>query len=209
MTDFELPPLRPSSPPPPGWVRRHKLLTAILVLAVLVVFGTVVAPSSKPTGSVKFPAPALSATPSATPTIHPSTQAPTAAPTKAPSRGPSQSPVTAQPVTSLAASTAVPAPVRTTAPPRPPSLTCQASVSNPTPPQNSTEDVFVTVGKPNVGVTIVDHYKSKDSTYSGVTGGDGKADISFRISRATVGYTVVVDVTVTGGPSCQTSFTPQ
>lgn len=73
--------------------------------------------------------------------------------------------------------------------------------SNPSPAQNSTEHLSVTVtsnGKPISGanVAITCHYKTKDTDYSGVTSSNGIANISFRISRATKGYTVDIDIVV-------------
>jgi hypothetical protein len=60
-------------------------------------------------------------------------------------------------------------------------------------------------------VTATAHYKTTDTSHSGVAASNGIADLPFRISRATIGYTVPVDVTVTGhgsSRSCSTSFTP-
>jgi hypothetical protein len=55
------------------------------------------------------------------------------------------------------------------------------------------------------------HYKTTTSGCSGVTDGSGTASCSRDISRATVGYTVGIDVTFTYGGqtyTTQTSFTP-
>jgi hypothetical protein len=85
-------------------------------------------------------------------------------------------------------------------------------MSNPTPADYSTVDVIVRTGVPGAGVTATAHYKTTDTTHSGVAAGDGVADIPFRISRATPGYTVAVDVTVAAGGAsryCSTGFTPQ
>jgi hypothetical protein len=41
------------------------------------------------------------------------------------------------------------------------------------------------------------------------TDGSGTASITFGIGRPTIGYTVVVDVSVGGRASCSSSFTPQ
>ena len=85
-----------------------------------------------------------------------------------------------------------------------------------TPPQNSTETLcirLITDGQPVSGATAtgVAHYKSKDTSLGpAITGAGGIAQIDFDISRATVGYTVFIDVTV-GNQTVKhaTSFTPQ
>lgn len=103
--------------------------------------------------------------------------------------------------------TAAPAP--TTGPPA--QLSCQASMTNASPAQYSTTDVIVHTAA-GAGVTATAHYKTTDTTHAGTASGSGVADIAFSISRATIGYTVRVDVTVSrGGASnaCSTSFTPQ
>jgi hypothetical protein len=107
-------------------------------------------------------------------------------------------------------SPSVPPPVTSTAPASP--LTCSASMSNPHPADYSTTDVIVHTGVSGAAVTATAHYKSTDTTHTGTAADNGVADIAFRISRATPGYTVTVDVTVTAGgagKSCSTSFTPQ
>jgi competence protein ComEC len=89
-------------------------------------------------------------------------------------------------------------------------LTCNASVSNPTPADYSTVEVIVHTGVPGASVTATAHYKTTDTTHNSSVGGDGVADIPFRISRATPGYTVTVDVTVAAGGAsrdCSTGFT--
>lgn len=88
-------------------------------------------------------------------------------------------------------------------------LTCAASVSNSSPADNSTVDVLVRTGG-SATVTATAHYKTTDTTHSESVSGSS-AEIAFRISRATPGYTVEVDVTVSGAGasrSCATSFTP-
>jgi hypothetical protein len=70
----------------------------------------------------------------------------------------------------------------------------------------------VRTGVAGASVTATAHYKTTDTTHTGVAVGDGVADIPFRISRATPGYTVAVDVTATAGGTnrdCSTAFTPQ
>src|SRR5439155_12574574 len=98
-----------------------------------------------------------------------------------------------------------PAPATTAAPST--SGACQASVSNPSPTANSSETVHVASRVANSGVTVTVHYKTTTSTYTGQTDGSGSSDVTFRIGRATSGYTVRVDVVV-GSESCSTSFTP-
>ena len=85
-------------------------------------------------------------------------------------------------------------------------------MSNSTPADYSTVDVIVHTGTPGASVTATAHYKTTDTTHTGVAAGDGVADIPFRISRATPGYTVAVDVNVAAGGAsrfCSTGFTPQ
>lgn len=97
------------------------------------------------------------------------------------------------------------------------SLVVSASVSNPSPSQYSTESVRVNAavnGQPVQGaqVKITAHYKSTDSTYTGTTGTSGTASIPFSIGRASIGYTVKVDVVVTYHgvtKTTSTAFTPK
>jgi hypothetical protein len=113
------------------------------------------------------------------------------------------------------------APTATVAPPVPratvPSthsatLTCSASVSNSSPTDYSTVDVIVGTGLSGATVTATAHYKSTDTTHTGTAASNGVATIPFHIARATVGYQVRVDVTVSGAgstSSCSTAFTPR
>jgi len=90
------------------------------------------------------------------------------------------------------------------------SLSCSASMSNPSPSDNSTTDVIVRTAA-GASVTTTAHYKSTNTTHTGTASGSGVATVPYEIGRATVGYTVVVDVTVSAGgatTSCATSFTP-
>lgn len=108
-------------------------------------------------------------------------------------------------------------PKRTTTvpqPPPPPSipLNCDASMTNAQPADYTETDVIVHTGVAGAQVTTTAHYKTTKTTHSGVAGTDGSADIPYRISDATPGYTVEVDVTVVArgmSQSCGTSFTPQ
>jgi hypothetical protein len=102
-----------------------------------------------------------------------------------------------------------PAP-RTTAQQSPP-LTCSASMSNASPAQYTTTDVIVHTAAA-ADVTATAHYKSTDTTHTAAAASNGVATIAFAISRATIGYTVDVDVVVSRGgvsSSCFTSFTPR
>ena len=89
-------------------------------------------------------------------------------------------------------------------------LSCSAGMSNRTPSQNSTTYVLVrTAG--GASVTATAHYKTTDTSHSVTASASGRASLAFRISRATVGFTVVVDVTVSKAghaASCSTSFVP-
>lgn len=92
-----------------------------------------------------------------------------------------------------------------------PAISCQAGMSNAAPAQYSTTDVVVRTGASGASVSATAHYKSKDTTNTGASGSTSIASIPFSISRATKGYTVVVDVTVSRSgrsASCSTSFTP-
>lgn len=93
-----------------------------------------------------------------------------------------------------------------------------ASVSDSSPRQYSTVVVYVRVtgqdGKPVPGATVTAtaHYRTTDTTHSSSTSSDGTAEIQFRISRATKGYTVRVEVSaekdgVVGRAA--TGFTPR
>jgi hypothetical protein len=88
-------------------------------------------------------------------------------------------------------------------------MPCSASMSNAYPTQNSTTNVLVRTAAA-ANVTTVAHYKSTDTTHTAKSNSSGRATIPYRISRATHGYRVVVNVTVKKGSaaaSCSTSFT--
>ncbi|HEX5117856.1 MAG TPA: hypothetical protein VFW65_21955 [Pseudonocardiaceae bacterium] len=78
------------------------------------------------------------------------------------------------------------------------------------PEDNSTTDVVVHTTS-GASVTATAHYKTTDTSHSATASG-GRAEIEFRISRATPGRTVEVDVTASlhgRTASCSTSFVPQ
>lgn len=107
--------------------------------------------------------------------------------------------------------TAQSAPSKAAAPTGSPVI-CRAQMSNSSPSQYSTTDVIVQTGAAGAQVSATAHYKTTNTTNTGVSGSNAVADIPFRISRATKGYTVTVDVTVSlsgQSASCSTSFTPQ
>jgi len=119
-----------------------------------------------------------------------------------------------QPTTTAAPATTAPratTPPPTAAPPtRAPVVSatpCSASVSNASPSRNATVTVRITSEQPNTSTSATAHYKTTDTSHQTTTDGSGAAAIDFRISAATPGYRVVVDVTV-GSSNCQTSFTP-
>jgi putative cell wall-binding protein len=95
--------------------------------------------------------------------------------------------------------------------PKPPAvLACTASMSNPSPAQYHTTVVQVSTSA-GAGVTTVAHYRTTSRTHTGVADGSGVAAIPYDITNATIGFRVVVDVTVTLAGSqatCATSFTP-
>jgi len=90
------------------------------------------------------------------------------------------------------------------------SVKVTASVNNKTPKQNSIVKVTVS-GPAKSSVKIVCHYKSTNTTYKGTIGSNGKVIIPVKISRATKGYTVVINVSVTNKGkvyTTKTSFKP-
>lgn len=90
------------------------------------------------------------------------------------------------------------------------SLRCSAHVDNAHPTDYST--VLVTVKtSSHAHVVATAHYKSTDTTHASTANGSGTAIISYRISRATSGFPVIVNVSVSLGAShgsCKTTFTP-
>lgn len=87
---------------------------------------------------------------------------------------------------------------------------CHATMSNTAPRQYTTTDVNVASWS-YTSIRTVAHYKTTTTTHYGETNGHGKASIWYYISGATIGYRVVVDVTVTKdgrSGSCSTSFVP-
>ncbi|HEY9240413.1 MAG TPA: hypothetical protein VIP48_00410 [Streptosporangiaceae bacterium] len=89
-------------------------------------------------------------------------------------------------------------------------LFCAASVSDSSPPDYSTVDVYVQTA-PGAAVTAVAHYKTASHQKSGTADSQGQATIPYDISDATKGYRAVVDVTVSSGSAratCSVSFTP-
>jgi endonuclease YncB( thermonuclease family) len=105
---------------------------------------------------------------------------------------------------------APPTTVRTTTPPATVAAAtpCAATVSNASPTRNATVTVHITSDYPSSTASATAHYKTTDTTNSSTTDSAGAASIAFRISSATPGYRVVIDVTVAGTSRCQTSFTP-
>jgi len=97
-------------------------------------------------------------------------------------------------------------------------LMVTAAIDDETPRQNSKLTVTVKVtdaqGNPVDGaeVTLLLHYKSTDTEYRGQTNASGVAELSFRIGRASKGYTVIGAITVESGEGrgkAAVSFTPQ
>jgi hypothetical protein len=82
-------------------------------------------------------------------------------------------------------------------------------MANPTPGDGGSETLHVTSNVPNAAVHLVVRYKTKNTSYSGATDASGAGSVTFGIGRPTVGYTVVVDITVGQQASCSTAFTPQ
>lgn len=97
-------------------------------------------------------------------------------------------------------------------------LTVTAEIDNEHPAQNGKVTVTVKVtdekGHPISGanVRLLLHYKSTKTEYEGTTDGSGISELSFRIGRATKGYTVKGDITVTAGDGsgkADIQFTPE
>jgi hypothetical protein len=90
------------------------------------------------------------------------------------------------------------------------SLSCGASVSNSSPADYTTVDIYVRTAA-GASVTTSAHYKTTDHPKSTTANSAGHATIEYYISGATPGYPVDVDVTVSAGlrsSHCSTSFTP-
>jgi hypothetical protein len=146
----------------------------------------------------------------------PSPTNPATSPSPTPTSGGSGTPAPVPSTPAPVATQSIPAPRTTTNPPPAPSppppaiaARCSASMSNPTPGDGGSETLSVTSNLPNAAASLVVHYKTKNSFYSGATDSSGAGSVSFGIGRPTVGYTVTVDVTVGQQASCSTAFTPQ
>ncbi|HZU80749.1 MAG TPA: hypothetical protein VE991_12605 [Acidimicrobiales bacterium] len=109
--------------------------------------------------------------------------------------------------------TAAPSPTAVAAPPPAPvpspTPTCSASMSDPTPGTSGEETLSVSSDLPDASGTATAHYKTTDHPFPFQTDASGRASVTFSIGHPTAGYTVQVDVVITGGASCSTSFTPQ
>jgi hypothetical protein len=110
---------------------------------------------------------------------------------------------------SSAPKTNITAPPAATTPPPATAASCSASMSNPTPGDGGSETLYVRSNVPNATVSLVVHYKTKNTSYSGATDPSGAGSVTFGIGRPTVGYTVIVDITVGQQAACSTAFTPQ
>jgi len=133
--------------------------------------------------------------------IHPvwaiSSLSPSRPPTTTAQASPS-SPTTAAPATTVAAAQQPTA-----------SASCSASVSNPTPGDGGDETVSVTSNLPQTAGTVTAHYKTTSHQFQFTTDGIGRGQVTFSIGHPTVGYTVRVDVDLSGRATCSTQFTPQ
>ncbi len=97
-------------------------------------------------------------------------------------------------------------------------LNITASVDKPNPPQYSTVHLIVKVMDKNnspvsfARIEATAHYKAKDTKKIGCTDDYGEATLSFRISRATIGYEVIIDIRAKKGKSVgstKASFIPR
>ncbi len=156
-------------------------------------------------------------TPGPTPTAtNTSTNTPTHTATNTPTWTPTWTPTPLQTNTPTWTPTRTPTP----GPPTPnpncapgSGYTVGASVSDPTPPQNSTVTIYGTLclnGVPVVGAALhtVWHYRTTTVTCDGVTDANGVASCSRSIGQASVGYFVRVDVQFAQGQT-STGFTPR
>ncbi|WP_039652329.1 hypothetical protein [Clostridium tyrobutyricum] len=83
----------------------------------------------------------------------------------------------------------------------------KVSLDNQSPRKNSTIHLTVT-GPPGSKVTAMCNYRTTITPYPGIIGNNGKVIIPIKISRATSGFKVDIDVTV-GSTTVQTYFIPQ
>jgi hypothetical protein len=104
--------------------------------------------------------------------------------------------------------TSVPvAPPPTTTSPSSGAASCTLSLSSTSPADNAEITASITSSVPNTPFTLAKAYKTTTTYDYGTTNASGDASIEFDVSGATVGYPVVVTLTV-GGATCITSFTP-
>jgi hypothetical protein len=89
----------------------------------------------------------------------------------------------------------------------PPHPVCATYVSDPTPPVNGTETVFVTSNLLTSPTVVTARYKSSSESYATETNAYGYAEVSFPIGPSFSGFTAPVDVNVGDRAFCQTSFT--
>lgn len=202
-----------------SWARIPSRKVAIAVLVGgFVVMGAGGALAQPPTNAIDATgtpatssAPTTTAAPTTTTTPATSTTVATTSPTTTTTTAPA--PVSVPPVTTASPPPTTRRPHTTTAAAQAPAipLTCAAAMSNPRPADYQTTDVVVQTGIPGASVTATAHYKTTNTTNTATAGSNGTAVVPFRISRATPGYTVTVDVTVAapgGSATCDTSFTP-
>ena len=176
-------------------------------------------PSPTPETATATPTAKPSPTPAPTVLAATSVPSPTQAPEPTQTPAPVAQPTSPPPPTPKPTPTTPPASPPTPKPTQPPAVSCSASasVSNANPAQYS--DVTVTgrlkcsgISPQGAKMHTVWHYKSTDSTCDGVADASGEASCTRGISRATVGYKVVIDVafSLAGKTySTNTSFTPQ
>jgi hypothetical protein len=84
---------------------------------------------------------------------------------------------------------------------------CSVTLSSSSPADYTNETATIQSNVPNTSVTLAKAYKTTTSYDYGMTDSNGNVTISFDISGASVGYAVMVTVTV-GAATCYTSFTP-
>ncbi len=187
-----------------GWPLWAKISAPIAVLAL----AGCMPDSSSGNGEAKVDTNGSSVTVISTTTVPAATTA-----TSTTTRATTSSPTTATTTTRPPTTTTTTRPPTTTAAPQPPppppaTATCTASMSNASPRRGAVVTVSVASSLPNSPIAIVAHYKTKDSYFSGVTGANGAGSVSFDTGGPTIGYTVVVNVTVGAITRCSTSFTP-
>jgi hypothetical protein len=101
-------------------------------------------------------------------------------------------------------------PVRAPVIPSPGGSSCMASMSNATPGDYVDDTVIVSSNVADAPVSVTKYYRTTTTQDFGNTNANGVASIGLYTSGATIGFRVVVDVSVNNGQAtCSTSFIPR